>query len=618
MTSNRPIELYELEVGESDFSDLRRDQALLVDFDDFATSLISLLELCELGDESDSPHPLGQEDIDSGFHGSDPRYDQQRFQQPPNPARGWNNQSNYPAAPLWGSRSAAWSTPSHTQPQGFPQQRTGMQSHGSTAASPYGRRNAVIPISTYTCRLETNSPVTWENGTQWTNAPNSSSSASMHARFSIVESNQFRELTHLALNLNIGTDKSVRLYLSSRLGQEMMENKNTQALHAEQQRRSEAAETNLIRLNKSLQEVTQSSEAEKCQIRCQAEERLQTESCSRLAEVTEVKASKDAEIKVLNKRSEKERAVLENKIRVLEDVNSKINAEKTASENENERLSTKLSYQETTNNTLNNELSSLRGQLEHVSKEKATIEKSLHQLQLQLSSLEYSNSHRDKTLTHTEAERISAEKVSADAKQALSRQQSSLDELRRRLEEAELETSRYKDLTSRYQADRLEMKKRMKEKVAMVREQGDVLVAKEKETSELKHRSRGLEENLQRFQKEKQTLSRELNVARAQIGEDKKKLENNQQVIAWLNKQLNNSSGGAMWKGGRPSNTAMSSQTASLNHHLPRASATPYRRSYVTPEFKETSEGVSQQLHPEPTPYAGLARGSNVTNPNMR
>ena len=46
----RPIELFELEVGESDFSELRRDQALLVDFHDFANSLISLLHVCELGD----------------------------------------------------------------------------------------------------------------------------------------------------------------------------------------------------------------------------------------------------------------------------------------------------------------------------------------------------------------------------------------------------------------------------------------------------------------------------------------------------------------------------------------------------------------------------------------
>ena len=36
------IRLFELEVGESDFVELRRDQALLVDFHNFAHSFVSL------------------------------------------------------------------------------------------------------------------------------------------------------------------------------------------------------------------------------------------------------------------------------------------------------------------------------------------------------------------------------------------------------------------------------------------------------------------------------------------------------------------------------------------------------------------------------------------------
>ena len=229
----------------------------------------------------------------------------------------------------------------------------------------------------------------------------------------------------------------------------MMQNRSIQSMYAEQQRRTETAETNIISLNKRLQDLTQSTEAEKLTIRYQAEERLQTESCSRLAEANEIKTSKDAEIKALNERYDKNRAILESKIDVLTSANSKLNAEKMASENENERLATKLSYTETTNNTLSNELSTLRSQFQNVSEEKSSIEKSLHQLQLQLSSLEYSSNNQERTISQAEAQRISLEKVSEDAKQTLSRQQIQLEELRRKLTEAELETSKYKDLTSR-------------------------------------------------------------------------------------------------------------------------------------------------------------------------
>lgn len=513
----RPIELFELEVGESDFSELRRDQALLVDFHDFSNSLISLMQFCEMGDV-DSEQPREQNLFPGNIN------DVNEY------AGGWNHQ---PAQPMgqhqWSNDNRGWSTPAQTEQQirAPNQRRQGMLPHRPRMTSPYGKLSSAMPICTYSCRLEIDLLVSSDEGMQRRNTPKSSSA---HARFSIVESNQFRELTHLALNLNVGSDKSVRLYLSSRLNQMMMQTHNIQSLCAELQRRSDSAETDVIGLKKMLQELTQSYEAEKRQIRCQSEEQLQTANNSRSAEVNEVNATRDAEIKALIERSEKNRFVLETKIRLLEDVNAKINTEKMACESENERLATKLGFHETTSNTLTNELNSLRSKFQHVSDDKTSIEKSLHQLQLQLSSLEYSNDNQEKTIHQTEANRISAEKVSADAKRTLSSQHSQMEDLRRRLEDAELETSKYKDLTSRYQTNRIEMKKRLKEKVEVIREQEDVLVVKEKETLMLTVQVRELGETMQRRQAEKDAVSRELNDALRQIKEDKKKLENNQQV----------------------------------------------------------------------------------------
>jgi len=435
----------------------------------------------------------------------------------------------------------------------------------------------------------------------------------------------------------------------------MHQNRSIEALYAEQQRRSDTAETNLIRLNKRLQDLTQSSEVEKNEIRYQVEERLQNESCTRLAEANKARAAKEEEIKALNDRNEKNRQILENKIEVLSSTNAKLNSDKMASENENERLATKLSYTETTNSTLKNEVNTLQNQLKHVSEEKKTIEKSLHQLQLELSSLAQSNNNQEQTISQTEAQRVSAEQVSSNAKQTLSRQQTQLEELRRRLDEAELETAKYKDLTSRYQTNRLEMKKRIKEKVEMIREQEDVLIVKEKETTDLKCRVKSLEEELQKSQTEKSNMSRDLSTAKKQAEDDKKKLENNQQVsvslvciaclliisytlifhlssfthqvIAWLNKQVNKSSsnsigGTTTWQRGleaatynthnnsmntralptlatsaaafpTPLTTNSQASSAALSRLLPNnAVATPYQRSHVTPDLKPGSSAV--------------------------
>ena len=78
------------------------------------------------------------------------------------------------------------------------------------------------------------------------------------------------------------------------------------------------------------------------------------------------------------------------------------------------------------------------------------------------------------------------------------------------------------------------MKKRIKEKVEMIREQEDVLIVKEKETTELKCRVKSLEEELQKSKTEKSNMSRDLSTAKKQAEDDKKKLENNQQVSCLL------------------------------------------------------------------------------------
>ena len=226
---NLPIELYELEVGESDFAALRRDQALLVDFTSFSDSLISLLQCCELSSEDSeggcsSTHQQTFQDTNSNQYGSQQQpYDEST-------SGGWNGNVGQGGGAAsrqsttgqqqhqWGSsnNSNTWSTPSHQQPS-----HQGMNYHGQRMmSSPFANNkmncSTSMPVSTYACRLEIDSS-SYDSIQQWRqNSTQQTNNNSLHARFSIVESNQFRELTHLALNLNVGTDKSVRCYLSSR------------------------------------------------------------------------------------------------------------------------------------------------------------------------------------------------------------------------------------------------------------------------------------------------------------------------------------------------------------------------------------------------------------------
>lgn len=292
-SSTPHIDLYELELTETAFQGLQRDEALLIDFNGFATSLISLLTLC-LGDDDKQHFQL---DYVDGKEGTE-LHPRQQCQQ---------RQSG-----------AAWATPMHSS---FQQNKTDAQH----LASPYRSTT-----SSYSCRLELSSgtdPVSWRSSQSRSNevAPSS-------ARFSIVEKNQFRELTHLALNLSVGSDQSVRRYLSSRLCDTLLEKTRALRRAQEQQGRTAAAERDLVGLRKALDELTANSNAERFHLQSESEKRLATNSSKSLLELNRLKSDNQAEINALTERFQKLQSQNETKIRVLEEANRKVNADKAACE----------------------------------------------------------------------------------------------------------------------------------------------------------------------------------------------------------------------------------------------------------------------------------------------
>lgn len=186
------VQLYELEVNEHDFSVIRRSQALLVDFPNFADSVISLLNCCEF---SNGP---------------------QRHQDMGSP-------SNHPG-------TAFTTGDSRLNNSCTPRSISDMNSSGSSVHSTpiIGslQRNCHSP---YVCRLEL-FPLE-KNGFKCSARGNSKKDSQVlnRARFSIVESNRFRELTHIYLDLEPGCGETIESYLSARLVQ-MLQGNNSLAV----------------------------------------------------------------------------------------------------------------------------------------------------------------------------------------------------------------------------------------------------------------------------------------------------------------------------------------------------------------------------------------------------
>ena len=358
--------------------------------------------------------------------------------------------------------------------------------------------------------------------------------ATSHAHFSIIESNQFRELAHLVLTLNVGTDKSIRSYLSSRLSQVLSYASDVNYQLESQKQRCDAAEKKAIEVNKRLGDIVQTYESEKYQLQRSAEEKFQAESRSRHAEIIDVKSSKDSEIQTLKDNLKECETTFQEKIRVLEEKNRKLHEEKSLCQMENERISSRLGLHETSTTVLKNEVTSLRNRLESITAEKAVTEKNLRELQVLLASLESCNTDQKNTISQSEAQMASTELVYADAKQTISRQHALIGQLQRSLTDSHAETVRYKELTERYQTNRVEMKKRIKEKAAAIQEYEETIRSRDKETADLKDQLQCLKDNLSRAEGERDAAVKVMAENKKKMEEDRRKLENNQQVRLFL------------------------------------------------------------------------------------
>ena len=494
--NNAPIHTYELEVGETDFAKLRRDQALLVDFGTFADSFISLLGYCDLGQAS-------QEEDEGGT-----------------------------------CTRQSYSHPQHQN-----------QNQPTPPRTPY---SAELPR--YACRLEEFAP---SATAQFRGGGGGGGPLPLQARFSIVESNQFRELVHLSLKLRKGTDATTRSYLSSRLHQTMADNAALRSHLKQQIGRADEAQNQARDMAQQMQQLAVSSEAERAAMQTQAREALEEETARQSEESQRMLHQKDAEMQALEANRQKEVAALRSRIGTLEDESAQLSRDKASVEDGNARLRETVRQQSDRVETLSRDCAASKSQVEQLSDDKATASKSLHEAQIRIAALEQSQTSQEQALDQSDALRRAAEVGAATASDTIRTQSAQLQEARGRIAELEAELATAEATLSRYQRDRADVKQQVKEKTDELTQRDALVTARDGENAAMRKQLDDVEARLQRMQIDKQAAESELTEAKQKLMESAKLLQSNQQVITFLNREINSAQlgrvGGAASTGLPPS-----------------------------------------------------------------
>ena len=489
------IHLYELEVGESDFVALQQDQALLVDFSNFSKSFIDLLLLCDLGTDSDQKLPENNIIDNDKVNTSD---------------------QTHASNPLLGCQLSASS---------------GMIGEGRTPACNPSQSNCISRDgfgSMYTCRIEEFSNKVQTTTNSW-NQKNGLNKDKI-VRFSIVESNQFRELTHLSLNLSSGTDASVKSYLSLRLSESLGSIGVLKYQLKKEINRVSIAEKSYNEITKRFNELVALSEKEKNTLIHDADETIQKQNIIKDEECQALKERYDRELNDLKRSSSEIQQHLKSEIDRLAGLNDKTVLENTKVKEENQSLESKLSEHQDRSKTLLAELSHLHGVCENEKSERNNTECQLKQAQERLSSLQQLNDDMER-LNNQREEQIKCSTQKACEAQA----ESESCVVRLHATEQELtvikeELSKAKQSLCRYQLDRQEMKRRMKSKVDLMQKQEEILASKELNSTETQEQLEHSQKRLMIMQNEMEMLKKELDKAKNIIDEQKKTLAKNQQA----------------------------------------------------------------------------------------
>lgn len=472
---NTPIQLYELEVGESDFAQLRQDQALLVDFTNFSKSFIKLLMSCDLGDSEMSPSQVGE------------------CKQNESPLRN----------PL----------------SGF----SPMQSSNPCGALLGGTLDSAD--SNFICRIEDYTQS--RNNTSWTSSSKKNEDLAI---FSIVESNQFRELVHLSLSIKPGTDASVRSYLSTRMSEVIGQNTVLNYQLANQKEGRESAEKACNDIAQRYNELVQMSESEKVALVQEADESLQRENKKRCEEIQRAKHLNEEDVLRLRESMAEMKESLQSRIDRLESENKQLRVDI------NEKMSNISSLEKDRTNNMSEldeakqEIAKSRKELLEGEEERTLLDHKLGQSKSFISELESSNEQYEEKLVKSQNELSQAKDEIFNLKRAKEEQSKRLIQVQQQLTVLNDEYTKSKDLLGRYQRDRQEMKRRMKSKVEMIQKQEEILSSKEISSTEIQERLLEREMEYRKVQEDLAVAKMELDKANDHLNENKKTMTNNQQV----------------------------------------------------------------------------------------
>jgi spindle assembly abnormal protein 6 len=358
---------------------------------------------------------------------------------------------------------------------------------------------------------------------------------------SIVETNKFKHLTHLSLRFTPGNDASIKAYLAARLQQTKAENAhlNTELRISKSEGAARGQREEAV--SEELQKVSQLHQAEVSELKLklvrdvaskneEASSSIDTLQRSHANSLAQQRAQSEKTITELQARAEESAA----KIQELSEGFSEHS--KSA-----KSLQSQLSQAKKDRDAMEKEVVALRSESKQGDTQRFTSEKKIHQLDLEIAALRQQVQDKEELSSKTAALFESTKAQRQSVEESLRLYKANHSKMQSKLETSIAEINKGNQIIAHLQSEMRELKSKLRWKGGVIKQQEQLLEERERAMAAQESKVSGVQSELVASTARVQQLHAKLETAGKNLQEREKLLRNNQQVIDFLNNEINES-----------------------------------------------------------------------------
>ena len=359
------------------------------------------------------------------------------------------------------------------------------------------------------------------------------------ATFDLIEANKFKNLTHLSLKLVKGTDQAIKGYLASR--RDLLKKRNealamslretSGELEAERETRARL-EARMAELEAKLKHSVEAAKTAQTNMEAKAENDTQSLLNKQREEHMKVVADLQAQ-------HAEETASLQSRLDTMLVDMPAVVAERATLKQRNQELENSESQRLRQIETSRQDIEGLRKTNRDIDSARFQLEKDVQKQQVQMSALRQQLEDKEELLEQMSRRLEAAGTQRVSLEESLAMYKNNLDKLEIKFQASVGEINKGNDIIQRIHAEQRQLRSKVKVKGVIMAKQEEHLAEKEKEIDIARAKSRELESSLSRANDRIARIEGELERKTSSLAEANKLLKSNQQVINWLNKEIN-------------------------------------------------------------------------------